>query len=530
MGAFNSKRLAPAARTMKEWEASPDRSVNKAGAMSFKMSAQMDLYTRVASCLIGQDKFYVTGKQANRELAQVLARAITEDPQFVLDLAVYTRNKLNLRAVPLALLAEVANQAPGQVKGSRKYVGRIVKRVDEISELLAYQLERNTIEGGRKKQKIPNMIQKGLADVFNRFDEYQFAKYDKGGKAVSLKDALFICHPKAKDTKQLEIYKKIIMDDLQIAGTWENITTIEGSTKESWEKSIPAMGYMALMRNLRNFLEKDVSNEMLDKVCADLRNKEHVKKSRQMPFRFWTAWNEMRKVGSVKALKLAKALEDAMEVSTENVPRLKGKTLVVVDVSGSMNGKTISSHLNKKGEVVGSAVTCADIACLFGAMANKICEDPTVVVFADAFKVVPVDARGSILHNKQAIGSYNVGGATYAARPINYMTQQKEKYDRIILFSDQQCYEYRGGWGHNNASEEDIAPAFLNYRQKVNPNCRMYTVDLTGYGDIKFPENAPGVFVLAGWTDSVFTFMNAIETDEADVVRMITAYGQNTSY
>lgn len=522
MGAFNSKRLAPAARTMNEWKSEPSATTNKHGALAFKMSTKMDLYTRVASCLIGQDKFYVTGAQANRELAQILKAAIADDPQFVLDLATFARNKLNLRSVPLALLAEVANQAPGQVKGSRKYVGKVVRRADEILEIIAYQLERNKLEGGRKKQKLPNMLQKGLASVFSKFDEYQFQKYSKQSQEVTFKDAMFIIHPKAKNEKQLDVYKRIITDDLAVAGTWENITTVEGSNKDSWEKAIPAMGYMALMRNLKNFIEKGVDRANMDLVYGKLRDKELVHKSKQFPYRYWTAWNMMRKMEGLEAGKAAKALEDAMEISTDNVPKIKGKTLVIVDVSGSMRGNKLSKN---------SEVTCANVSTLFGAIAHKVCEDATVMVFADAFAVVNVDSRGSILHNMQAISSYSVGGSTYAARPIMYMTQQKEKFDRMILFSDQQCYGYRSGYDvfQGRASEQDIAPAFLDYRQYVNPQCRMYTIDLAGYGEAKFPENAKGVFMLAGWSDSIFSFMNAIETDEAEVVKMISEFGQSFS-
>jgi len=517
MGAFNSKRLAPDARTMNEWQAAPSATTNKHGALAFTMSAKMDLYTRVASCLIGQDKFYVTGAQANRELAQVLKNAIAEDPKFVLDLAVYARNRLNLRSVPLALLAEVANQAPGQVKGgSRKYVSKVVRRADEILEVIAYQLERNKIEGGRKKQKLPNMLQKGLAGVFNKFDEYQFQKHSKQSQEVTFRDAMFMVHPKAPNEKVLDLHKRIISGDLAVAGTWENITTVEGSTKESWEKAIPAMGYMALMRNLRNFMEKNVSRENLDIVYSKIRDPELVHKAKQFPYRYWTAWNMMNNMGTMESKRAAKALEDAMEISVENVPKITGKTLVIVDVSGSMRGKRLSKN---------SEVTCADVSTLFGAIAHKVCEDATVMVFADMFKIVDVDSRGSILHNMRAIRDVHVGGSTYAARPINYMRQQNEHFDRMILFSDQQCYGYRCGWGHSE--EEDIAPAFLRYRKDINPQCRMYTIDLAGYGEAKFPESAKGVFMLAGWSDSIFSFMKAIETDEAEVVKMISEFGQN---
>lgn len=66
-----------------------------------------------------------------------------------------------------------------------------------------------------------------------------------------------------------------------------------------------------------------------------------------------------------------RALESAVTASVDNMEKIKGRTLIAVDVSGSM-----SSRVSAK-----SDIRCADIASLLGAMANKLCEDATVCYF-----------------------------------------------------------------------------------------------------------------------------------------------------
>src|SRR6185312_11467225 len=98
--------------------------------------------------------------------------------------------------------------------------GRIIKRADEITELLSYYSLANKRTGMKQLNKLSKQLQKGLNESFNKFDEYQFAKYNRQA-AVKLKDALFLVHPKAKDEAQQVLFNKIIRDELAIPYTWE---------------------------------------------------------------------------------------------------------------------------------------------------------------------------------------------------------------------------------------------------------------------------------------------------------------------
>src|SRR5690606_37015387 len=100
---------------------------------------------------------------------------------------------------------------------------------------------------------------------------------------------------------------------------------------EAWEAIIPSMGYMALLRNLRNFEKAGVSAQVLRQVADRIADPEQVAKSRQFPYRFYSAYK------ATGSLTFAPALEAALEASVANIPTFDGRTLVAIDTSGSMS-------------------------------------------------------------------------------------------------------------------------------------------------------------------------------------------------
>ena len=152
----------------------PSATVNAEGGLAYKMSDKLELYTRVATALVGEPKYYEDGKTADAGLLNAVSRVLKTDPEFVLKLAVYTREKLYLRSVTTLLLAETANQAPGKVPNIRRYIARCIKRPSDMTELIAYQLARNKVTG--RKTKLPMAIKNGIALAFPKFDAYRLAK------------------------------------------------------------------------------------------------------------------------------------------------------------------------------------------------------------------------------------------------------------------------------------------------------------------------------------------------------------------
>ncbi len=281
----------------------PKTMMNYEGAKAFVMTPQLELYSAVATASLN-DQFYEKDMDKLVRLRELMTR---NDAAYIAKLAVYVREQMYLRSVPMVLTVELAKQHSGDNLVS-KLTSRVVQRADEISELLAYYaLANERTKAPKQLNKLSKQVQKGLALAFNKFDEYQFAKYNRDA-AVKLRDALFIVHPKAKDEAQQVLFNKIVNNELQAPYTWEVELSVLGqqkfetpaakqaAVKAKWEELIMRnkLGYMAMLRNLRNILEADVNKEALEKVTAYISNEKAVLNSKQLPFRFLSAYRELK--------------------------------------------------------------------------------------------------------------------------------------------------------------------------------------------------------------------------------------------
>lgn len=252
---------------------------NHAGAPAYALTPALELYAAMATAALS-DQFYEAATTRMERLRELIAR---NDPQLVARLAVYAREQLHLRSVPLVLAVELARLHKGDSLVSR-LVARIVQRADEIPELLAYYAQANGRTGVKTLGRLSKQVQRGLALAFNRFDAYQLAKYDRAGTAVRLRDALFLVHPKPRDEAQQAVFNHLVAGTLPVPYTWETELSAAGQMAyaspaerqaaivRTWEALVASgrLGYMALLRNLRNLLEAKVGAETLALVCATL--------------------------------------------------------------------------------------------------------------------------------------------------------------------------------------------------------------------------------------------------------------------
>jgi len=275
---------------------------NHEGAIAWRMTPEWELYTTVVTTMGVEDKFYESGEDRVRRIADLVRKV---KPEFVVQLAVYTREQMHLRSVPLLLLVELTQCHHGDSLVSRA-VCRTIQRADEITELLmCYQWR----TGKTDLSGLSCQLRKGLAEAFNKFDEYQFAKYDRKDRKVTLRDALILVHPKPKDDQQANIFRKIKSDTLETPVTWETELSAVGqhhfdseeekdnAKREVWKKLVRSrrLGYMATLRNLRNMMKLGMDKETMQMVCDFIANPEAVRKSKQLPFRFLSAFLELQK-------------------------------------------------------------------------------------------------------------------------------------------------------------------------------------------------------------------------------------------
>lgn len=466
------------------------KTVNKCGHAAYAMKDKNKLVTQVLCSFFDEKKFYGNNTE---DMRRTIQSVIKTDPRFVANLAVFARREFNMRSVSHVLIAYLAHEVEG-----KPYVRKAVKaaslRGDDVTEIMACYL---SMFG----KPIPNALKKGIADVMQGFDEYTLAKYKGEGKSVKMRDLLCLCRPTPKTTEQSDMWKRLLNGELETPYTWETELSAKGNKAETWEALIDSgkVGYMAQLRNLRNILNANPSN--VNKVLEYIENPEAVKKSKQLPFRYLSAYKELKHIGGSRVFD---ALENAIEASIENMPKLEGTTVIAVDTSGSMDSRVSAK----------SDVHCNEIAMLLGLVANKICDNSIFYTFDTSIKKYAVSHRTSIL---ETVSKSCCGGGTNMYLPFEKMISDNIKADRIIVISDNMC-NCGGGW----YSSKPVQSLADEYRCKTGNNVWVHAIDLQGYGTQQFCGAKTNV--IAGWSEKVFDFIKLAEQGEGSLEKTIEQY------
>lgn len=478
MSKFNTARLSVAER--------PGDTINFAGGEAFQQSAKMEFASILLTSFV-KDQYY---REAGDTLARVKELLDTVDSTFAAKAAIYARDEFGMRSISHVVAGELAHRVKGAT-WTKNFFDRIVVRPDDMTEILAYFYSNY----GRSE---PNSLKKGFAQAFDRLDEYKLAKYRGDGKAVSLVDVVNVVHPKptAKNRKAL---RDLVNGTLRVRDTWESRMSTAGQDAsvdkaEVWASLMDEgrMPYFALLRNLRN-IEQTGNRKLIERAAKQL-VEDDPGSHRLLPFRFLTAYNE------VSDRVLVPAISEALDRATVNVPNLPGKTLIVVDHSGSMGW---SSDL--------TAGTPKFIGDTFAAIVYKANDADVMVFGTDAGYVGargglnPADSTLTIakkINDKAPPGGHGTNFHAIFARA-------DKKYDRIVIFSDMQ------GWiGYSHPGQ-----VFSDYKRRTKANPFVYSFDLTGYGSLQFPEDR--VFQLAGFSEKVFDVFKLLEEDRRALVSKI---------
>ena len=470
--------------------ATTSKTVNKSGHVAYKMKDKEKLVTQVLTSFFNEKKFYGDNTE---EMKRTIKSVIAKDPQFVANLAVFARREFNMRSVSHVLAAFLAHEVEGKPY-TRKVVKAICLRGDDATEIMSCYL---SMFG----KPIPNALRKGIKDVMQGFDEYTLAKYKGEGKSVKMRDLLCLCRPNPKNEAQSDMWKRLLNGELETPYTWETELSANGNNAKTWEALIDSgkVGYMALLRNLRNILNAKPSN--VSKALATIENPEKVRRSKQLPFRFLSAYKELEGIGGSRVFD---ALENAIEASIENMPKLEGTTVIAVDTSGSMD-----SAISAK-----SKVRCYEIAMLLGLIANKICDDSIFYTFDTRIKKYAVSHRTGILG---AVANSCCGSGTNMYLPFEKMIGDRIKADRIIILSDNECND--GGYWYSSKTVQASAD---EYRRKTGNDIWVHAIDLQGYGTQQF--HGAKTNIIAGWSEKVFDFIKLAEQGEGNLEKTIEQY------
>ena len=465
------------------------KTVNKCGALAYSMDAKSKLVTQILTSFFNESKYYGDN---SAEMQETIKAVIDKEPQFVSNLAVFARRVFNMRSVSHVLTAYLAHETSGKPY-VRSTIDGVVLRGDDLTEIMAFYLS-------TFGKPIPNSLRRAIADKLVGFDEYTFAKYKGDNKAVKMRDLLCLCRPTPKDDEQSAMWKRCLENRLETQMTWESELSTNGNTAETWEKLINSgkVGYMALLRNLRNIIKANPSN--IQEVYDIIQDPERVRKSKQLPFRFYSAY---KAVSDIAGSKVFDVLENALESSVENMPKLPGTTVIAVDISGSMSSPVSSN----------SDVKCYEIAMLLGLLANRICENSYFYTFNNRLVKQAVSSKCNIL---ETVRGTVCGGGTNMVLPFQKMIDDKINADRIIVLSDNMN---NGEIWCNNRPTQHYAE---QYRRISGNDIWVHGVDLQGYGTQQFHGRKTNI--IAGWSEKVLDFILLAEQGEDTLIKRISNY------
>jgi hypothetical protein len=534
MSKFNMTSARAVGRGPLATEATPSGRTHERGA-GYARDARSELFLRATASFAGEDSFYEEAAVRDNRMRDLVSGLATEPDGFawLQGFLPWLRQAGNMRTAPVILAAEAvrARLAAGLNGGNRQLVGSVLRRADEPGEMLAYWTSRY----GRA---VPKPVKRGIADAVARlYDERAFLRYDSDARGFRFGDVIDLVHPSpatARTAWQGELFRwaitarhgrdaeppaglpavrarwelsrmapaerhrgvRRVLDghdrterlDLAAAGQWEWLLSWlgegQGLTKaEQWRLILPQLGFMAALRNVRNLDEAGLTDEDVAPLIARFSDPEQVRRSRQFPFRFLSAYL------SGPSLRWGHALEQALGAATANIPELPGRTLILIDTSASM-GQPMSRR---------SAMTMVQAAALFGLATGIRNRGRTDVYgFADGqFRVERYTYRLNLLTAVTAF-IQRIGEVGHGTRIAEAVRATYRGHDRVMVFTDMQTFPDRGGHvGDVSASVPGHVP--------------VYGFNLVGYRHSAMPAGHGNRHELGGLTDATFSLIPNIE-------------------
>lgn len=513
------------------------------GNLQFRKEPLQMLYEVVVQTLVGKDGQLKTGTELVNMIKKNVRVAVDmSELDFVANLAIHARTEMNIRTAPIIVVVEFAkalsdkrqpfldkikdmklksqnamsDRMSAQIRNQieqlqasadmynyvnmRALVRDVIQRADQITDLYAYAL---AVFG--EKSKVPMAIKRGVADAFNKFGEYAFAKYNRGD-SVKFRDVLRIVHPVAADQKHSEIFDKIMKDTLTTPYTWETELSANGqlsaaerkSDKQLWTELVSSgkLGYMALLRNLRNIHQAGLDAATLRTYVLDvISDPKRVADSKQLPYDFIEAYNIVKPLDA----KMATAVSKAIDLSVSNLPELGKRVWLIADYSGSMGSESTPT----------SAISSAIFLASALLKASDRSDNLAVTVFGSSAKTLNgVDTNNSLLAIQQELLSHRKGsiqGSTNFEAALGERGNLGFEPDTVIVLTDGDVNSFRYPQLRQATGGSKVI------KMVVNLSAATSTPMLKG----------EGWYFMAGWSPAMFKWIPAIR-DASSVVDQLS--------
>lgn len=459
------------------------------------------------------DTSLYSGDKTSIVMERIIDAALDFDFEATLNWAVTLRKEFLMRLNPQVIMVRAAMH-PKRVEFTEKNPGKfatinnlVMSRADEPSSQLTYYLFKNL-----SKKNIPGILKRSWAGRIEKMSPRDVYKYRNTG--IGLVDTVRVCH--ANNATINELMKTGTVSVTEEEKTWETLR----ASGHNWKDILSTIriGHMALLRNLRGIFTEVEDLEFCRNTMTQLKG--GVLKGKQFPFRYKTAYDQIKKSDVYHKQVILDALEECVDIACDNMPKLSGKTCCLSDNSGSAWGTLNSEY---------GSVKVAEIDNLSSVITAKNSDEGFVGKFGDELHMIPVSHRNGVLSSTTDVNkNYPVGGGTENGIWLFFdkAIKDKEHWDNIFIYSDMQA-GHGGLYGINsreykdylvNGNHIDVAKLIDTYRKTVNPKVNVFCVQTAGYDNVLIPENGYRTSVLYGWTGKELVYADTINRfwDEID--------------
>jgi 60 kDa SS-A/Ro ribonucleoprotein len=506
-------------------------------------------YTRTDEGLVAQ--YLVTGTlngtfyaSADEQVDTILEKAGNCSSEFLAAGAVYARKIGKMKDTPALIGAILATRGEEGVKFLEQVFDRIIDNQKQLRNFV------QIVRSGKVGRKSFGTAVKRLIQNWLRKQEGDQLFYQSVGNDPSLADVIKMVHVKPANKQQEAFFgwllgrehnkrylPKLVKafekfktgDSTEVPAVDFRMLTALNLTTDQWKEIGRKAGWNMVRMNLNTFLRHGcfADRDFVKDMAAKLRDEDAVRKSNAFPYQLLTTFQAVYPDGYARAdampIEIVNAIQDAMEIATENVPVFDGDVGVCLDTSGSMQ---IAATGYRTGST--SKTRCVDVAALVGASILRKNPGSLIVPFdTQVHMEVRLNGRDSVMTNASKLAKLG-GGGTDCASALRYINSTGTKLAAVIYVSDNESWfmnsPVSGGGialSHYAIRGTSMAEAWAIHKSK-NRKAKLVCIDIQPNRTIQVPDDKD-VLNVGGFSDSVFTvaanFINGDSRDFAKVIR-----------
>ena len=492
----------------------PD-TTNQQGLPAYSQDKWLTLLTMLNTLKL-EPQYYRSVTNTLKELQTLIDQCAKEDLYLTCQCIVYSRCiGEGMRTISHASSVFIAPYISGQEYSKRFYglwnkkeqKGGVIFRPDDMSEILQGYVALNgqikqtvtlvngvpqSSETSTSGPKLSNAMKKGFKSVLESLDTYSLLKYKS-----NLIDLINLVHPSPKLSKAKVEYNgeqvstiDAIMKGYNVsANTWEVNQGEAGqivakavkegklddqeakqvltqAKADNWKELLDTnkLGILAALRNLRNILINNPSQDTINKLCDLVSNPTLIREGKIFPYQLDVA-NEimLSEFSTSYSRQISQALAKGYELAIPNLKELlPGNNVVFLDQSGSMTWE-----IKLPGSKNGSRTSCISKAALIAATIAKA-TNADIICFGSRAEYVQYNPNQDVFTLARKLSTADMGG-TNLATAWNLAQASGRKYTRTFILSDNEC------------NRGNTYSSYMSYVKNVG-HPYVYSVDLAGYG------------------------------------------------